>query len=89
MNTTELVVKIRPEKQIQARTGFEPLIFAIPVQTATNEANEPTGSWLVRSENPRLRSAASHSYLKMWWSRSGWYSRFLYMKHSVSVVNWL
>ena len=36
MNTTELVVKIRPEKQIQARTGFEPLTFAIPVQTATN-----------------------------------------------------
>ena len=36
MNTTKLVVKIRPEKQIQARTGLEPLTFAIPVQTATN-----------------------------------------------------
>ena len=36
MNTAELVVKIRPEKQIQACTGFEPLTFAIPVQTTTN-----------------------------------------------------
>ena len=32
MNTTEPVVEIRPEKKIQARTGFEPIISAILVQ---------------------------------------------------------
>ena len=31
MNTTWAVVKIRPEKKIQARTGFEPVTSAIPV----------------------------------------------------------
>ena len=31
MNTTWAVVKIRPKKKIQARTGFEPVTFAIPV----------------------------------------------------------
>ena len=31
MNTTELVVKIRPGKLIQARTGFEPMTSAIPI----------------------------------------------------------
>ena len=35
MNTTELVVGIRPEK-IQARTGFEPMTSAIPVMCSTN-----------------------------------------------------
>ena len=30
MNTTELVVKIRPAK-IQARIGFEPMTSAIPI----------------------------------------------------------
>ena len=36
MNTTELVVEMRPEKKIQARTGFEPMTSAIPVQRYTN-----------------------------------------------------
>ena len=31
MDTNELVVEIRPEK-IQARMGFEPMTYAIPVQ---------------------------------------------------------
>ena len=31
MNTTEPVVEIRPEKKIQARTGFEPITSAILV----------------------------------------------------------
>ena len=35
MNTTELVVELRSEK-IQARTGFEPTISAIPVKRSTN-----------------------------------------------------
>ena len=35
MNTTELVVEIRPEK-IQACMGFEPMTSAIPVQPSTN-----------------------------------------------------
>ena len=35
MDTTELVVEMRPEK-IQARTGFEPMTSAIPVQRSTN-----------------------------------------------------
>ena len=35
MNTTELIVKMRPEK-IQARTGFKPITSAIPVQRSTN-----------------------------------------------------
>ena len=43
MNTTELVVGIRPEK-IQARTGFEPMTSAIPVMCSTNWANKPTGN---------------------------------------------
>ena len=30
MNNNEVVVEIRPEK-IQARTGFQPMTFAIPV----------------------------------------------------------
>ena len=36
MNTTQLVVKIRPEKKIWARTGFERMTSAIPVQSSTN-----------------------------------------------------
>ena len=32
-------------KKIQARTGFEPMTSAIPVQRYTNWANKPTGSW--------------------------------------------
>ena len=43
MNTTELEVKTRPEKQIQVRTGFEPLNSAIPMQPSANWANKPTG----------------------------------------------
>ena len=39
MNTTELVVEIRPKKN-QAR--FEPVTSAIPVQRFTNWANKPT-----------------------------------------------
>ena len=35
MNTTELVVEIRPEKN-SGRTGFEPMTSAIPVQCSTN-----------------------------------------------------
>ena len=35
MNTTELVVEVRPEKN-QARTGLEPMTFAIPMQRSTN-----------------------------------------------------
>ena len=31
MNTTCAVMKIRPEKKIQASTGFEPMTPAIPV----------------------------------------------------------
>ena len=45
MNTTELVVEIRPEK-IQAHTGFEPTTSVIPVQRSTNWANKPTGNFL-------------------------------------------
>ena len=37
--------EIRPQKKIRARTGFEPMTFAIPVQRSTNWANMPTGSW--------------------------------------------
>ena len=36
MNTTWTVVKRRPEKNIQACTGFELVTFAIPVQRSTN-----------------------------------------------------
>ena len=32
MDTTELVVEIRPEKKIQVRTGSEPMTSAMPVQ---------------------------------------------------------
>ena len=35
MNTTELVVGIRPEK-IKARMGFEPMTSAVPVQRSIN-----------------------------------------------------
>ena len=45
-NTTETSkLKIGPEKKIQARTGFEPMTSAIPVQRSTSWANKPTGSW--------------------------------------------
>ena len=30
-------------KKIQARTGFEPMTSAIPMQRSTNWANKPTG----------------------------------------------
>ena len=46
MNTTSAVVKIRPEKKIQACMGFEPMTSAIPVQRSINWANKPTGRWL-------------------------------------------
>ena len=29
----------------KACSGFEPMIFVIPVQYSTNWANKPTGSW--------------------------------------------
>ena len=35
MNTTELVVEMRPDG-IQARTGFKPMTSAIPLQRSTN-----------------------------------------------------
>ena len=35
MNTTELVVEMRPD-EIQARTGFKPMTSAIPLQRSTN-----------------------------------------------------
>ena len=41
MNTTELVVEIRPEKNL-GRTGFESMTFATPVQCSTNWANKLT-----------------------------------------------
>ena len=44
MNTTELVVEMRPD-EIQARTGLKPMTSAIPLQRSTNWANKPTGSW--------------------------------------------
>ena len=44
LNTTELVVEIRPEKN-QVRTGFELMTCAIPVKRSTNRADKPTGSW--------------------------------------------
>ena len=39
------VVVNRTWKKFQARTGFEPMTSAIPVQRSTNWANKPTGSW--------------------------------------------
>ena len=35
MNTTELIVEMRPEK-IKACAGFEPKTYVIPVQCSTN-----------------------------------------------------
>ena len=43
MNTTELVVEIRPEK-ILVHMVFEPMTSAILMQCSTNWANKPTGS---------------------------------------------
>ena len=37
-------------KKIQACTGFEPMISAVPVQRSTNWENKPTGSWPVGSK---------------------------------------
>ena len=34
-------------KKIQACSGFELMISAIPVQRSTNLANKPTGSWSI------------------------------------------
>ena len=34
----------RPQKKVQACTGFEPMTSGIPVQRSTNWANKPTGS---------------------------------------------
>ena len=36
MNTTELVVEIRPEKKIQARIGFKSKTSSIPLLHSTN-----------------------------------------------------
>ena len=48
MSTSELVVERRPkEKKIQARTGFELMTCAIPVQRSTNWANKPSGSYSI------------------------------------------
>ena len=43
LDATFAVAKRKPER-IQACTGFEPLISAIPVQRSTNWANTPAGS---------------------------------------------
>ena len=42
MNTTELVVELRPEKN---SGPYEPMTSAILVQRSTNWANMPIGSW--------------------------------------------
>ena len=44
MNTSEVVVKIGPEK-IQACMGFEPMTSVIVVQCTTNWADKSTGTW--------------------------------------------
>ena len=44
MKTTWAVMKIRPEKKIQACTGFEYMTTALLVQRSTNWADQPTGS---------------------------------------------
>ena len=44
MNTTKAVEKIRPEKNIQACTGFEPVISAVPAQRSTNWPNKLVSS---------------------------------------------
>ena len=44
MNTTKAVVKIRPEKNIQACTGFEPVTSAILLQRSTNWSNKLVSS---------------------------------------------
>ena len=36
MNTTELVIEIRPEKKFSGRMGFEPMTSVIRVQRSTN-----------------------------------------------------
>ena len=59
LNTTELIVEIRPEK-IQARTGLEPITSTILVQRSTNWANKPSGSWSlcwIQSESQQLKRA--------------------------------
>ena len=35
-------------RSFQARTGFEPITSAIPVQRSVNWPNKPTGSWSLR-----------------------------------------
>ena len=45
IHSTKAVEKLKPEKKIQAWTGFELTTSAIPVQCSTNWAIKPTGSW--------------------------------------------
>ena len=63
------VVVNRTWKKFQARTGFEPMTSAIPVQCSTNWANKPTGSWTgiteVMGSNPVRAWIFFRSYLQL------------------------
>ena len=72
-NTTETSSCKLDLKKIQARTGFEPMTSAIPVQRSTNWANKPTGSWSMNwvqiniQVNDDFRYIGCKSHNKIFW----------------------
>ena len=66
MNTTELVVEIRPEKKIQARTGFEPMTSAISVQIEQISQQTPPFRrvWWCEKEDRWVNSQSNGK----WWN---------------------
>ena len=61
----KLVVVSRTWKKFQARTGFEPMTSAIPVQRSTNWANKPTGSWSMNWVQINIRVNEDFRYMKI------------------------
>ena len=59
------VVVNRTWKKFQARTGFEPMTSAIPVQRSTNWANKPTGSWSMNWVQINIRVNEDFRYMKI------------------------
>ena len=59
------VVVSRTWKKFQARTGFEPMTSAIPVQRSTNWANKPTGSWSMNWVQINIRVNEDFRYMKI------------------------
>ena len=66
----------------QARTGFEPMTFAIPVQRSTNWANKPTGSWELVERCTGIAEVMGPNPIRAWTILRPYFHYFLSNAHN-------